>query len=446
MVGTLRFRRRMIAAGVFLLAVGAVGLLGWAQVATTRSAGSVALVYEKAKPTDPIARLQKQIDDGTIKLAFEKEHGFLPAVLKALNIPASSQGLVFSKTSFQRDAIMPWQPRALYFNMDTYVGWVQTGRLLEVASVDKDLGTVFYTLEQYPTEKPRFERQGADCLQCHDGSMTGGVPGLIVRSAFTDAGGSPMLTIPNYLTSSGSPFSERWGGWYVTGKTGAMKHMGNMIIHAGDNPKTANLLENADLSDLTGKFDTEPYLSGGSDLVSLLVLTHQTEVHNVITKVNYELRGIQHLMVTAKKAGGAAATARVVGEAAPSPERVREVCEPLVEALLFCDEVPLPNAVAGTTTFVQEFVAGGIKDKQGRSLRELDLKMRVFKYPCSYLIYSDGFNALPAEAKEYVYQRLFDVLTGKETGEEFKHLSPADRGAILEILKGTVKDLPGYWR
>src|SRR4051812_1000568 len=104
MVGTLRFRRRMIVVGVFLLAIGAVGVLGWAQAVAARSAGSSVRVYEKTKPTDPIARLQRQIDDGTVKLAFEKGHGFLPAVLKALDIPVASQSLVFSKTSFQREA------------------------------------------------------------------------------------------------------------------------------------------------------------------------------------------------------------------------------------------------------------------------------------------------------------------------------------------------------
>src|SRR5205085_6191073 len=138
----------------------------------------VPINYSKSTPADAVAKLQQQIDEGGVTLAYDEAHGYLPAVLKALKVPVSSQGLVFSRTSLQVDRIAPWTPRAIYFNDDVYVGWVQGGPIMEIASVDPALGAVFYTLRQDPTGRPAFERQTQTCLQCHDSSSsTGGVPG-----------------------------------------------------------------------------------------------------------------------------------------------------------------------------------------------------------------------------------------------------------------------------
>src|SRR5262249_45902651 len=120
--------------------------------------------------------------------------------------------------------------------------------------------------------------------------------------------------------------------------------------------------------------------------------------------------------------------------------------EALLRYLLFCNEAELTAKVAGTSGFTAEFMQRGVRDPHGRSLRDFDLEHRLFKYPCSYLIYSAGFDALPGEVKEYVLARLWDVGTGKETGKEFQHLSPEDRQAIREILVATKPDLPDYWR
>src|SRR5689334_25274833 len=73
------------------------------------------------------------------------------------------------------------------------------------------------------------------------------------------------------------------------------------------------------------------------------------------------------------------------------------------------------------------------------------LQKRLFRYPLSYMIYSDIFDAMPPVAKDRVYERLYDVLTGKDQSAKFSHLSDADRRAILEILQNTKKDLPRYW-
>ena len=124
--------------------------------------------------------------------------------------------------------------------------------------------------------------------------------------------------------------------------------------------------------------------------------------------------------------------------------RIKSSCEPLVEGLLFSDEVEFPAKVQGTSGFAEYFSKLGPKDSKGRSLRDFDLQRRLFKYPCSYLIYSAAFDALPVEAKEYVYQRMFDILSGKDQSKEFATLTPIDRQNVLEILRGTKKDLR-YW-
>ena len=184
-----------------------------------------AIRYRTTAPRDQISVLQKQLDTGRANLLFDSKNGYLLSVLQNLNIPTSSQLLVFSKTSFQRDLISPEHPRALYFNDNTYIGWVQYGSVLEVATTDSQLGAVFYTLSQVETEKPKFERQTYDCLQCHSSSMTEGVPGLMMRSMYTRRDGQPEYGAGSYLTTDQSPLEQRWGGWYVTGKHGNMQHM-----------------------------------------------------------------------------------------------------------------------------------------------------------------------------------------------------------------------------
>ena len=92
-----------------------------------------------------------------------------------------------------------------------------------------------------------------------------------------------------------------------------------------------------------------------------------------------------------------------------------------------------------------EFSARGPRDSKGRSLRDLDLQTRMMKYPCSHLVYSASFDSLPDEAKERVYRRMFDVLTGQDESQQFSHLSGSDRTAIIGILRETKSDLPDYW-
>jgi hypothetical protein len=349
----------------------------------------------------------------------------------------SSQGLVFSKTSLQVDRIGPWAPRALYFNDDVYLGWVQGGSIVEVASVDPKLGTVFYSLAQDRETTPRFVREGSTCLICHDSaSVTGGVPGLIVRSVVPDRHGYALGSLHEGSTTDATPVNARWGGWYATGSAGA-PHLGNVfapaLSHEVGNVRQyvarTPLKPAAGVDSLEGRFDTEPYLSGHSDMVALLVFTHQAQVHNLITAAGYEAR----VTLFEENARASDPTSRQ-----NTLRRVKSATEPLVRALLFADEVPLAGTVRGTSSFAADFEGRGVRDTSGRSLRELDLERRLFTYPLSYLIYSESFNALPDIVKAYVYRRVDEVLSG--TDSNIAHLSEEQRKAIREILQDTKPD------
>ena len=126
--------------------------------------------------------------------------------------------------------------------------------------------------------------------------------------------------------------------------------------------------------------------------------------------------------------------------------RVEAAAEQLVKYMLFGDEAKLTDPIRGTSRFEAEFAKRGPRDSQGRSLRDFDLRTRMFKYPCSYLIYSDGFDALPAAVKDRIYRRLWEVLSGKEESKDYAHLTAADRKAIWAILLDTKPGLPAYWR
>jgi len=370
------------------------------------------IYYRSAELDDPVARLEKKLERGEVKLHYDSQHGYLKSVLDALHISVSSQTLVFSKTSFQYPNINPEDPRALYYNDDVYVGQVHEGKFLEFVSFDPMQGAIFYVLDEHRDKHPRFERSEVDCIQCHVAPSTKGIPGVMLRSVFTKPDGSPNAAERTYVTGQESPFSQRWGGWYVTAKSGVAGSMANQET-------------------LAGHVDTKPYLAGSSDIVALMVLGHQTQMHNWITLTNYQTR-------------------IALADPKQTPEDVRKKVEAsgeqLVRYLLFANETPLPGPIAGASDFARQFTARGPRDSQGRSLRDFDLQKRIFKYPCSYLIYSEAFDAIPSLAKNYVYGRLFDILSGREQGPEFASLSSQDRRAILEILVATKPGLPGEWK
>ena len=381
--------------------------------------------YSAQKPNDRIARLQAQIASGEVKLKWDEQFGWLPALLNELKIPKSSQMLVFSQTSLQRREINPRNPRALYYNDDVYLGYIPNAPMMEVSAVDPELGGIFYSLDQDKAEKPTFVRN-QDCLQCHVSGRAMGVPGHFVRSLHTDGGGEIMAGTDTGEVDQCTPLADRWGGWYVTGQSGAQTHLGNLVGASAFERQASEPGFRRNIADLTQLIDTGKYLQPHSDIVALMVLEHQTHMHDYITRLNYETRMMMgtygHIRYLKNQVNG------------------------FLRYLLFTEEAPLSASVTGEARYVADFTAQGRRDSKGRSLRDLDMKTRMFRYPCSFLIYSEAFDAIPAVMREDLLQRLYDILTGHDPDPQFSRLTSSDRQAILEILRETKANLPDYWR
>jgi hypothetical protein len=189
------------------------------------------------------------------------------------------------------------------------------------------------------------------------------------------------------------------------------------------------------LDSVAGKFDTRGFPSEYSDVVALMVLEHQAHMTNLLTRLDWEARVAQPSPSRTPSRDSDALSARV-----------REAVRALVDYLLFVDEAPLAGRVEGSSGFVQRFSAQGPRDRFGRSLRQLDLDRRLFRYPCSYMIYSPAFEALAPAIKRAVYERMWTILSGRDGAREYARLSETDRRVILEILSDTMKDLPTYFR
>lgn len=391
--------------------------------------------YLNAGVHDPVARLHQKLVSGEVKLEYDPKHGFLPAVLKALDVPVSSQTLVFSKTSLQLQKISPRLPRALYFNDEVYVGFCQRGDVLEFGATDDWQGATFYTLEQSSQEAPRFVRDQGSCLTCHASARTQNVPGYLIRSVYPNGAGHPILGSGTFTTDHTSPFKERWGGWYVTGKHGEMRHLGNQVF-SKDETKEAELESGANADSLEKWIKPDAYLTPHSDLVALMVLEHQTQMHNALAAANYETRQALHQSFEMNDLLGRPTD--MISDSAQ--RRIDAVVAQVVRQLLFCDEFWLENPVCGTSDFANEFAARGPFDRQGRSLRQFDLQTRMFRFPCSYLIYSGSFRKLPTQARTAVVAELTKILSSSDPQPGFTHLSAADKMAVLEILRETHPD------
>ena len=434
-------RKRALTCGGFDVTILAVALLAAlipadSAAAPAPIAAAPQLPYDTEYPTipymtgetsDPVADLARRLESGQVTLAREGPSAYLAAVLRELRIPVSSQMLVFSKTSLLARLIWPETPRAIYFNDRVYVAWTPGADGLEISAQDPELGPVFYNLEPDGEEGPRIRRQTGLCLQCHDSfSLTGGgVPRHIMGSGPTDENGQLASHDLWQITADTTPIRERWGGWYVTGTHGEQLHMGNVALGRGGDSPTAG----GNLTDLSELIDVTPYLGAHSDIVALLVTEHQTTVQNLITLLGYRVRTRLH---ADQQAG------LPPGEMSPRTVRLVEgLGELLVRALFFVGTPRFEDPIEGTSSFTADFTADGRKDARGRSLRDLDLRTRLFRHPLSYLIHSPEYDALPVQARDYVNGRILSILQGEEGGSDFAHLSASDREAILAILRET---------
>ncbi len=391
--------------------------------------------YESRSPQDRVSALIKDLETGEKALAWDQKHGWLPDLLKALEIPQSSQTLVFSKTSQQSRKINPTSARALYFNEDVYLGFVQRGDFLEIAAVDPVQGAIFYTLDQQKTDVAKIQRATSQCLSCHQNHKTQDVPGFLIRSVFPKKDGQPEYRLGTTQTDHRTPFQDRFGGWFVTGQHGNMRHRGNVFIlsETEDESKALNREAGANLDELPVFANEEKYLEPTSDIVALMLLEHQTQFHNYVTQASYATRQALHYQLEINKVLERDADYR----SDSTDRRINSAAEKLLEYLFFSEEYQLKSPVQGGSKFAKDFARSAVRDSEGRSLKDLDLNKRLLKYPCSYLVYSQAFSALEPEVLSVVIGRMREVLDGQDQSEAFQHLTHEDRTAILSILRDT---------
>ena len=366
---------------------------------------AVSRADEAPLPNNVVEALEAKLQKGEIKFSYATDgHGYLKSMLEALKISPDSQVLPFTKSSLQFDRISPGTPRAVYFNDDVAVGAVHPGGLIEIIANDRRGGIVFYTLDNKAAGTPHLQEESVRCVVCH-GMINTVTPGWIVANITAIADGTPQIINPAHpfdLTDQTRPFEDRWGGWYVTGKTENMHHLGN--ITAPDPAKPFDLPEGRTLASLSGRFDPAHALKPSSDIVALMTLEHQTGFINRLFAMN----------------------ARYSDAA----------LEDMVTYMTFGNEEPLPGPIAGDSGFAADFAKRGPSDSKGRSLRSFDLATRLFRYPLSYMVYSTAFGALKPDIRDKLYRRLYDVLKAKG----------ADGADAIAILAATKQGLPDYWK
>jgi hypothetical protein len=385
-----------VAAGVILW-LSSLGLV----IAQSRYAGTLdqhpAIDYRGGALSDPVTVLARDIKAGTTKLAFDGQQGFLRSLLEKLDVPVESQLLVFSKTGIQNAHTSPETPRALYFNDRVIVGYIPGAPVLEIASHDPRQGVIFQTLKQdswLPGEFARPDR----CLGCHLSANSLDVPGILVRSMFAGRDGRAMPQLGSFLIDHRSPLEQRWGGWYVTGTHGNSRHMGNAFVVDNSRPELAIGDATLNRTALDARVNAAAFPHASSDIAALLVFDHQGRAINLLTRLGWETR-----------------IAAADGRLDFSKGDLHAVLQETVDYLLLVDEAALSAPVRGVSSFAKEFAATGPRDRQGRSLRELDLHTRLFKYRCSYMIYAPAFDALPGEARSAVLTEIRRRLTDPDT-------------------------------
>ena len=259
-------------------------------------------------------------------------------------------------------------------------------------------------------------------MNCHGGADSAYVPGLVMKSVVPGQSGGSLAAFRIEKTGHGIPFEQRFGGWYVTGKPGVASELANVLGRFSNGTLLKQRIEPGTL------FDFARYPAATSDVLPQLLLEHQAGFVNRVVEAAYRARTDLH-------ASGGKLT----------PEQAKELDEQariVTRYLLFADEVPLPAAgVEGDAEFRKAFQNGS----RGGSLRELDLRTRLLKRRCSYMIYSPVFQGLPPAMKQRIHRRLGEALSVEKPDAEYAYLPADEKRAIRAILKTTLPDLPEGW-
>ena len=395
-------RRLLVSSAALFVAAGV-----WASAQTRPAWRGVldehpSIQYATRPTTDRIAALMHAIADGKTTLEPDAKTGYLAPLLRALGIPTQTQVLVFSKTGVQAAFTGPQNPRALYFDESVVVGYIPGAPIVEIAAHDAQQGTQFYTVDQ-GAPKPRIRRL-TSCLSCHVSASTLEVPGFIARSHMVDEDGNILSVSGTHDVDHRTGHPDRWGGYYVTSEAlvpyNQRAHAGNITFSPGG--VTSNQVF---VNWEAAPAETLRYPTATSDIVSLLVFDHQMHAANLITRLDWE--------------------SRIGSDVTPF---VNE----LAEYLLFVGEAPPQVALLPQRGYAEWFERRFPTDRRGRSLGQFDLTGRLMRYRCSYMVYSETFDALPSVVKHAVYGRMRDVIA--------KSFSATEAAEVLGILADTKPD------
>jgi hypothetical protein len=381
--------------------------------------------YHTSELHDRFSLLKTDLESGRIALDATSERAFVLDLLKVLGVPASSQMLVFSNTSLQLHLISPANPRALYFSEDVHVGYIPGGRI-EILSLDPSLGAIFYIFDIPRAGQPVRPERSERCMNCHAAADTQFVPGLVIKSVVPGRTGGSLDAFRQEKTGHGIPFEQRFGGWYVTGKSGIAMPWANGIGQFAAQGMMKQTVEPG------SRYDWARYPVATSDVLAHLLHEHQAGFVNRVVEASYRARAALH----------AGAGQLDAAQQAELDEQARIV----TRYLLFADEVPLPaGGVEGDPAFKADFARNRHAAKNGASLKDFDLQSRLFRNRCSYMIYSAVFHGLPAEMKMRIFQRLGAALDTTKPDPDYAYLPAGEKQSIRRILRETLADLPAGW-
>lgn len=382
--------------------------------------------YLDAQPKDRFAELQEKVQQGEVKLDTSNDKAFLSSLLEALNIPITSQIMVFSASSLQSEIINPRNPRSLYFNEDTYLGWVPGG-LVEIIAADPEMGPMFYVYDRLQPGGPvPGVQRSTKCMNCHAGNATRRLPGLIAESLLVSQAGSSLETYRRDVQGHQIPLEDRFGGWHLTGDHHLSSHKANVMGLAQNRKIEKTPVPPGQFSDLG------LHLLPTSDILPHLIHEHQIGFENRLVYAIYTLRQLKH-----ENRGllGAAAKAEI-------EERAQE----MARYIMFADEAKFPSrGITGDPAYAQDFLRDRKLTEAGLSLKDFDMRTRMFKHRCSYMLYTDTWKQAPKELKERIYYHMALYLRDQPDAHH-AHLAPAERMAVRGILKETMNDLPAWWR
>ena len=434
MIGFMALRRP------FLLLAAALALPGSLGAQNHEPFEDPPINYSAALPVDAVSRLNAAAARQAEEIRGWPARRRLRWLLEQLQVPVESQLLVFSKTSLQRALISPVNPRALYFSDDAYVGWVPGGAM-EITVFDPVLGATFYVVDAQQPETAPLIARSPECLLCH--AHHDHTPSLRARSVFPDAAGEPLSGSGSSNIEPGTPLEERWGGWYVTGRTPGLRHRGNVTGKTPEDFTAESGLRGVAQPTLPPGPDGARYPRATSDIVALLMHDHQVHVHNVLCTANQEARLALHRWPAMRELLQLPADSPPAGSCLVV---LNSQAGKVIEALLCKGEAVFPaEGVQGDGAFEKVYAASRRADGRDRSLRDLDLRTRLLKYRCSPLIYARTFEAMPKELRAVLLRRLSVGLLAAEPAPEFTHLPADERKAIHEILTATLPGLPADW-